>query len=152
MCVCVVLKCVDSTGTRIKGIVGRELAIWQKLLSVWSLTFCFSLKNKCVLFFFVFYYDTEGLSNLVSSSIVQLERTCLWWEHFSQEYEAFSLSIRETEKELEALSTISSSESLDKPIRAVEVCVSTFSIIFALHCSHFHTAFSKNSFSFMFTN
>lgn len=45
----------------------------------------------------------------------------MWWEHFSSESEAFSLWINENEKELEAVSSTSSSESLDKHITTMEV-------------------------------
>lgn len=56
-----------------------------------------------------------------SCSIVRLEKVCMWWEHFSSESEAFSLWINEREKELEAVSSISSLESPEKHINTVEV-------------------------------
>lgn len=46
-----------------------------------------------------------------SCSVVRLEKVCMWWEHFSSESEAFSLWINEKERELEAVSSISSLES-----------------------------------------
>lgn len=45
----------------------------------------------------------------------------MWWEHFSSESEAFSLWINEKEKELEAVSSISSLESSEKHINTMEV-------------------------------
>lgn len=46
----------------------------------------------------------------------------MWWDRFSSESEAFSLWINEKEKELEAVSSTSSLDPLDKHISTVEVC------------------------------
>lgn len=69
------------------------------------------------------------LPNLVSSSVVQLEMMCMWWERFSSESEAFSLWISEKEKELEAVNSTSSLDPLDKHISTVEVCVVSHSFL-----------------------
>lgn len=58
----------------------------------------------------------------------------MWWEHFNSESEAFSLWIDEKEKELQAVSSISSLESLDKHINTMEVrTLSHSSHIFDIH-------------------
>lgn len=55
-----------------------------------------------------------------SSSVVQLEMMCMWWERFSRESEALSLWINEKEGELEAVSCTSSADPLDQHIGTVE--------------------------------
>lgn len=58
---------------------------------------------------------------LSSPSTVQLEMMRTWWERFSSESAAFTAWASEREKELEAVSAMSSLEPLDKHIRTVEV-------------------------------
>lgn len=85
-----------------------------------------------------------------SCSIVEMERVCMWWEHFSSESKAFSLWINEKEKELEAVSSTSSLEFLDKHINTVEVrsishsshifhmpVIFFFSVVMNGHCTGF---------------
>lgn len=60
--------------------------------------------------------------NLASSSVVQLEMMCVWWERFSSESEMLSLWISEKEKELESITSTSSLDPLDKNISRVEAC------------------------------
>lgn len=60
--------------------------------------------------------------NLASSSVVQLEMMCVWWERFSSESEMLSLWISEKEKELESITSTSSMDPLDKNISRLEVC------------------------------
>lgn len=79
---------------------------------------CFDVFHKVVLGINMPYFTQH---TDCSCSIVKMERVCMWWEHFSSESEAFSLWINEKEKELEAVCSISSSESLDKHIDTVEV-------------------------------
>lgn len=58
----------------------------------------------------------------------------MWWEHFNSESEAFSLWMDEKEKELQAVSSVSSLESLDKHINTTEVrSLSHSSHIFDIH-------------------
>ncbi|XP_076011043.1 nesprin-1-like, partial [Genypterus blacodes] len=65
----------------------------------------------------------QQLQDHLKKNVVQLERTCVGWERFSSESEAFSSWIVEKEKNLEALNPSSSSSSsnpLDKHISIVE--------------------------------
>lgn len=68
------------------------------------------------------YFTKWVLPDLVSSSVVQLEMMCMWWERFSGESEALSVWINEKEKELEAVNSTSFVAPLDKHISTVEVC------------------------------
>ncbi|KAF3849913.1 hypothetical protein F7725_019632 [Dissostichus mawsoni] len=60
------------------------------------------------------------LQDHLNKNVVQVEMMCMWWERFSSESEGFSQWINETEKELEAVSSTSSLDPLDKHIITVE--------------------------------
>lgn len=75
------------------------------------------------------YFTKCVLPNLVSSSVVQLEMVCMWWERFSSQSEAFSLWINEKDKELDAVNSTSSLDPLDKHISTVEVCCVSHSFL-----------------------
>nr|XP_029132983.1 nesprin-1-like [Labrus bergylta] len=60
------------------------------------------------------------LQDHLNKNVVQLETVCMRWERFSRESEAVSLWMNKTEEELEAVSTSSSTDPLDKQISKVE--------------------------------
>ncbi|XP_047184808.1 nesprin-1-like [Scophthalmus maximus] len=60
------------------------------------------------------------LQDHLNKNVVQLDKMCVWWEHFSSESETLSSWIYEKEKELEAINAASSLDPLDKNISTVE--------------------------------